>query len=81
MDNKHRKLFVIQQSKRCKFMPKMHQNMLCAPPDLLPAMEFTSMGREGKRLLTRGRGKGRRPTSKGSGKEGREKRGRKGRGT
>ena len=26
MDNKHRKLFVIRQSKECRFMPKMHQN-------------------------------------------------------
>jgi len=25
-DNKHRKLFVIKQSKGCKFTPKMHQN-------------------------------------------------------
>jgi len=54
MDNKHRKLFVIKQSKGCKFMPKMHQNTfsgrappgpaggtyaaLCATPDLLAAM-------------------------------------------
>ena len=27
MDNKRRKLFVIKQSKWCRFMPKMHQNM------------------------------------------------------
>jgi len=26
MDNKHRKVFVIKQSKGCKFMPKIHQN-------------------------------------------------------
>jgi len=26
MDNNHGKLFVIKQSKGCKFMPKMHQN-------------------------------------------------------
>ena len=26
MDNKHRKLYVIKQSKGCKFMPKMQQN-------------------------------------------------------
>jgi len=26
MENKHSKLFVIKQSKGCKFMPKMHQN-------------------------------------------------------
>ena len=31
-DNKHRKLFVIKQSKGCKIMPKMNQNTfgLCA---------------------------------------------------
>jgi len=47
MDNKHRKLFAIKQSKEYKFMPKMHQNTfggwappgpagqsLCAPPIL-----------------------------------------------
>ena len=28
MDNEHRKLFVIKQSKGCKFMSKMHQNTL-----------------------------------------------------
>jgi len=51
MDNKHRKLFVIEQSKGCKFMPKTHQNTFggrappgpaggtkCAPPDLVAAM-------------------------------------------
>jgi len=27
MDSKHRKLFVIKQSKGCKFMPKMHQKI------------------------------------------------------
>ena len=26
MDNKHKKLFVIKQSKGCKYMSKMHQN-------------------------------------------------------
>jgi len=26
MDNKHGKLFVIKQSKWCKFVPKMHPN-------------------------------------------------------
>ena len=26
VDNKHRKLFAIKQSKRCKCVPKMHQN-------------------------------------------------------
>ena len=42
VDNKHRKLFVIQQPKGCKFMPKMHQNTFDgrAPPgpagDALP---------------------------------------------
>jgi len=49
MDNKHRKLFVIKQSKGCKFMPKMQQNMfggqawnrwvsLCTSPDPLATM-------------------------------------------
>ena len=62
MDNKHRKLFAIKQSKGCKFMPKMHQNTfggrappgpagqsLCAPPILhhLAAIKGpTSNGRE-----------------------------------
>ena len=34
MDNKHGKLFVIEQSKKCKFMPKMHRNTFGgrAPP-------------------------------------------------
>jgi len=34
MDNEHRKLFVIKQSKGCKFMNKMQQNTLGgrAPP-------------------------------------------------
>ena len=27
MDNEHMKLFVIKQSKGCKFMPKMHENI------------------------------------------------------
>ena len=26
MDDKHRKLFVIKQSKGCKFVPKLHQH-------------------------------------------------------
>jgi len=30
MDIKYRKLFVIKQSKACKFMPYMHQNTLAA---------------------------------------------------
>jgi len=30
MDNKHRKLFVIKQTKGRKFMPKMHQNLSAA---------------------------------------------------
>ena len=30
MDNKHRKSFVTEQSKGCKFMPKMHQLRLAA---------------------------------------------------
>ena len=28
MDNKHRELFAMKQLKRCKFMPKLHQNTL-----------------------------------------------------
>ena len=34
MDNKHRKLFVVKQSKGCKFMPKIHLNKFGsqAPP-------------------------------------------------
>jgi len=34
VDNKHRKLFVIKQSKGCEFMPKMHRNTFGgrAPP-------------------------------------------------
>ena len=33
-DNKHSKLFVIKQSKECKFIPKMHHNTFGgrAPP-------------------------------------------------
>ena len=63
MENKHRKLFAIKQSKRCKFMPKMHQNtfggrappdplgeLICSP-DSLVAMGayFYVGGREGER--------------------------------
>jgi len=63
MENKHRKLFAIKQSKRCKFMAKMHQNtfggrappdplgeLICSP-DSLVAMGayFYVGGREGER--------------------------------
>ena len=34
IDNKHRKLIVIKQSKRCKFMPKMHQNTIGGAPSV-----------------------------------------------
>jgi len=39
MDNKHRKLFVIKQSKVCKFMYRMHRYRFGgrAPPDILAA--------------------------------------------
>jgi len=32
MNNAHRKLFVIRQSKGCKFLPKMHQNTFVSSP-------------------------------------------------
>jgi len=50
MDNKHNKLFIIKQSKWCKFMLKIHQNIfggralprpageLIRSPDTLAAM-------------------------------------------
>jgi len=39
MDSKRRKLFLIKQSKRCRFMPKMHKIRLAAglSPDPLGA--------------------------------------------
>jgi len=81
MDNKRRKVFVIKQSNWCRFMLKMHQNTfggrtlpgptwgggLCAPPDPQPQWGPISKGRERK--------EGRRPTSKGDGRELREARG------
>jgi len=51
MDNRHRKLFVIKQSKGCKCMPKMHQNTLDAAGCLRSPSDpiVTSKGREGIR--------------------------------
>jgi len=46
MDNKHGKLFVIKQSKGCKFMPKMHQNMFRGRP---PTSTGDAEGSEGRR--------------------------------
>ena len=65
MDNKHRKLFVIKQSKGCKFIPKMYLKScartrwgsLYAPTDPLFPMTLTSRGGS--------EGEGRRPTSEG----------------
>ena len=65
MDNKHRKLFVIKQSKWCKFKPKMHQNTFggraspghdggaYAPPEPLSAIR----GRKGGERGRKGRGR------------------------
>jgi len=50
MDNKHRKLIVIKQSKECKRMLKMHGpagEFMRSPPNPLAAMEATSKGRRG----------------------------------
>ena len=51
MDNKHGKLFVVKQSKECKFMPKLHQSRLrlaaglCTDPLGEPVRSpFTAMG-------------------------------------
>jgi len=65
MDNKHRKLFVIKQSKGCKFVPKMHQNTFGGP--LVELMLSLRPSRNGG------------PTCNGVGRD-REGRGRKGRG-
>jgi len=69
MDNKHRKLFVIKQSKGCKFIPKMYLKScartrwgsLYAPTDPLSPMTLTSRGGS--------EGEGRRHTSEGDGRE------------
>ena len=65
MDNKHGKLIVIEQSKWCRFMPKMHQNMFggrtlpgpagelmrsSRPPSRNEEPRPTSKGREGDLL-------------------------------
>ena len=73
MENKHRKLFAIKQPKRCKFMPKMHQNTFGgrAPPGpaegayMLPRLTSCN----GCLLLCgrKGRGEKRGPISKGQG--------------
>ena len=68
MDNKRRKLFVIKQSKWCKFSPKMHQNTFGGRDLSGPAVERiispprtpsrngwpTSKGRKGKKEGDRG---------------------------
>jgi len=63
MDNRHRKLSVIKQSKGCKFIPNCTKMRLAAGlrpnplgelmrcPDPLAAMGGTSKGREGRGLL------------------------------
>jgi len=63
MDNKYRKLFIIKQSKGCKFIPKMHQSTSGerAPPG--PAGELMHFLRP---QLSRNGG----ATSKGDGKGG-----------
>ena len=43
MDNKHVKLFVIKQSKWCRFMCKMHQNTLGGPDPLRELMRFARL--------------------------------------
>ena len=58
MDNKHRKLFVIKQSKECKFMSiYMHQKRLAAGlrPDPLGELMCSPRppGRNGEDLLLR----------------------------
>ena len=73
MDNKRRKLFVIRQSKGCKFLPKMRQNTLAHTRQGAYALP-RSPSRNGGLLLRR-RGKRRGPTSKEYGREGREERG------
>jgi len=69
MDKKHRKLFVIEQSKGCKFTPKMHQNTFGgrAPPghagELMRSPRLHSHNGD---LLIKG---GRELTYKGGGRE------------
>jgi len=65
MDTEHKKLFVIKQSKWCKFKPKMHQNTFggraspghdggaYAPPEPLSAIR----GRKGGERGRKGRGR------------------------
>jgi len=75
VDNKHGKLFVIKQTKKCKFMHtkvrlaaglRLDPQGDCVPPDLLAAMGG---------LLRRGGREAEGATSKGDGREGREERG------
>ena len=72
MDNKHGKLIVIKQSKWCRFMPKMHQNMFGGRTLPGPAGELIRSSRppsrnEEPRPTSKGReGKGRGPTLKGT---------------
>ena len=59
MDNEHRKLFVIKQSKGCKFMPKMCRNTfggrtLRSPRTPCRGGGPTSKEKEGRGLLLRG---------------------------
>ena len=77
MGNKRRKLFVIEQSKWCKFMPKMHQNTLGGRVPPGPAGEFmrspNTLSAWDLRLYIRGGREGERgegPTSKGSERRG-----------
>jgi len=71
MDNKHRKLFVVKQSKGCKFMPYMHQNTFGGPlGSYLPTYKRRGerqegeergpiyKGREGRREVMEMEGKG-----------------------
>jgi len=59
MDYKHRKLFVVKQSKWCKLMSKMHQIRLAArlhPDPLGELMHFPKpLATMGRRLLLRAR--------------------------
>jgi len=59
-ENKHRKLFVIKQSKNCKFVTKMHQNTFGGRAPLGELMHSPRLpSRHGVcRLLRGGRRKG-----------------------
>ena len=81
MENKHRKLFAIKQSKRCKFMPKMHQNTFGgrAPPDPLGELICSPDSLVAILCGRKGRGEKRGPISKGQGKRRKREGGKKGR--